>query len=63
MRVDIIELVTSVNSVLNDEDYHLYKHLDNGSTNNCDKDSAQGNKNISADVLNTADVGKSTDDG
>jgi hypothetical protein len=46
MRVDIMELVISVNSVLNDE----YKHLDNGSTNNCVQDSAQGNKNLSADV-------------
>jgi hypothetical protein len=49
-RVDIVVLVTSVNFVLNAQDYDYYKHLDDESANNCDQDSAQVNKNISADI-------------
>jgi hypothetical protein len=51
-RIDIMELVASVNSVVSMLKI-ITKHLDNASvqngSNNCDQESAQGSKNISAD--------------
>jgi hypothetical protein len=51
-RIDIMELVASVNSVVSMLKI-ITKHLDNGSvhngSSNCYQESAQGSKNISAD--------------